>query len=398
MFKIWLLSLIFVLFNIIKVEHNIANTEECLQSFADFAYPSFEDWSINSDIDWGWQLVANIPNDLDESYAINYPLFSTELSRIIDGQQEIWISGFNSSGHSWFIYNLDTGNWKTIPKTIIGTNLQTGNLFSINDEAILSSVTWNIFSDSIDLETAPIFSKFNEEKGLFEILEIDLSIPVLRERFYFGKSVSVFPKIIFDNSGIFWIIINFDGIYRYDSISPQTNKVTDLFNYPIQDAVLDRNHGLYLSVPSKSLFSLSDETLLYFNPALNDITEVHVPDEPWLEFFGMGIDQINRLWLGAIGYIDSDRIWHLIHPNPEYYLANAGNMRYGPPELILISSDNRLWYMRYTDGSREGVAWYNPETGEGCMFTGRPANIIEDNNQTLWMVIDGNLYKYSLND
>jgi hypothetical protein len=43
-----------------------------------------------------------------------------------------------------------------------------------------------------------------------------------------------------------------------------------------------------------------------------------------------------------------------------------------------------------------GTAWYNPETGEGCMFTSFSARITEDDQQQLWMFAGGKLYRLPL--
>ena len=45
----------------------------------------------------------------------------------------------------------------------------------------------------------------------------------------------------------------------------------------------------------------------------------------------------------------------------------------------------------------EGTAWYDPETGEGCMFTNIHGTIIEDDEQVLWMLLDEKLYKVDIN-
>ena len=69
----------------------------------------------------------------------------------------------------------------------------------------------------------------------------------------------------------------------------------------------------------------------------------------------------------------------------------------GTPEIMLESSNGVLWFDRFTDNSQvDGTAWYNPETGQGCMFTNLVSTIAEDANHTLWFVARERLYKLSL--
>ncbi|RMG89127.1 MAG: hypothetical protein D6712_02330, partial [Chloroflexi bacterium] len=123
-----------------------------------------------------------------------------------------------------------------------------------------------------------------------------------------------------------------------------------------------------------------------------------LPDD-WPIFRGIAIDTQGTLWLGATGYRTADEQWHLLHPNPGLFLEHAGELLWSPPHLMLASSDNRLWYIKAFDSTPawEGTAWYDPETGEGCMFTNLPGYIVEDDHQRLWMIVNNTLYQYDLN-
>ena len=61
------------------------------------------------------------------------------------------------------------------------------------------------------------------------------------------------------------------------------------------------------------------------------------------------------------------------------------------------SYDGILWYNKSLDDVIiSGMAWFNPNTREGCMFTNIVSNIIEDSDRQLWLAADGKLFKYQL--
>jgi hypothetical protein len=138
--------------------------------------------------------------------------------------------------------------------------------------------------------------------------------------------------------------------------------------------------------------------LYQFVPKSNEIVLIDIPDGTWPIFTGMLVDHRDRLWLGAIGYREPNSEWKLIHPDPQEYFRHAGDIYWAPPSLMLESSNGILWYKKFLDDTRaSGTAWYDPQTGDGCMFTNLAVNIIEDSEQQLWLVADGKLYKAPLN-
>jgi len=65
---------------------------------------------------------------------------------------------------------------------------------------------------------------------------------------------------------------------------------------------------------------------------------------------------------------------------------------------MLETTDGRLWYRKYTDGGfqTEGAAWYDPESGEGCMFTNYSVIIMADAEERLWMNVGREIYSYKI--
>jgi hypothetical protein len=318
----------------------------------------------------------------------------------VNGRQEIWLSGYQEEA-IWLIFKPATQEWEAIPRRIGNTILYSGDLFLANDGTIWSRTQW--YNEPTNIETVSVLSIFNEETRRFETADVPVEISVTQEtRYYFAQPVSTWSVIILDAKGVFWIFVSFVGIYRYDPATQTAEQVLDLPNTPINEAAIGPDGSFYLSKPNesistnRSLASLTQGMLLHFKPSTGQIETIKTPNEEWPTFLGMRVDQHGQLWLGAIGYRDVNEHWHLIHPNPEEFFDHAGDHTWVTPELILESSDGRLWYRRYMDGSGEGVAWYDPELKTGCLIWGTSSTVIEDSKQQLWMIAYGKLYSYSL--
>ena len=380
----------------------VRGQSECVQSFHDFAYGGPPLWSQRQ-TEYalaGWREESPIPSG-PENVPVEYPVFAVALSRVFHGEQEIWLSGVGEDGLVWLIYRPASQEWENIPRRIGNTALLSGDLFLTNDGSVWSRTQG--YSVPPDTETAPVLSVFNEDTRRFETANVPLEISLRQERDYFyAQPVSPWPIIVLDEQDIFWIIINFDGIYRFDPALRTVKQVIDLPEYPINEAALSKDGIMYFSKPNETssstldLFSLVDGMIFQVDLASGIIETISLPNEVWPVFSGMLVDRDRRLWFGSTGYRDSDETWHLIHPNPEEFFEHAGDHTWSMPQLILESSDGRLWYTRYLDGSGEGTAWYDPVSDDGCLIWGASANVIEDENQRLWMVADEKLYSYFL--
>jgi len=108
------------------------------------------------------------------------------------------------------------------------------------------------------------------------------------------------------------------------------------------------------------------------------------------------LDRTNRLWIGDYGWIN-------LTENADYYANSA--IIYRSPVLVsadinpeapyvwarpvptAVTADRRVWYQ-----SIRGTAWFQPETGEWCMFSTSRSKVLEDSDGNLWMVYDNALY------
>lgn len=178
--------------------------------------------------------------------------------------------------------------------------------------------------------------------------------------------------------------------YRYNPATETSERRVELSEYPVVFVALAPDGSIYFSNPiGVSRGVVVEGMILQFIPETDEVTVVDFPDEPWPIFREMLFDRSGRLWLGSTGYRDLDGNWHLMIPNPEEAFEHAGEYWWVRPFLLTESSDGRLWYIRHVDGQGDGTAWYDPEIGEGCMFTDYPSNIVEDSNHQLWIIGGG---------
>lgn len=350
------------------------SSDFCVRNFEQYAY-----YAPHNDIDNrdyppsdSWQLVADMP-------LIQSPLapYSVLKSRILDNQQEIWIGGYRGASRALYVYHVDSHEWDVIFKPI-------EKLFTPQDGTLWGQSPFH-----------PFLYRFNELIRDFEPVDI---VPDNRYS----------PKIILDENDVFWIFMSYDGIYRYNPVNnfEISERVITLPDYWIREAVLSPDGSIFYEIDSdkgKYTFSAPEGSLHQFTPQENVIVDLQLPSDPIPLFWGLLVDHLGQLWLGSSAYRDTNEVWHIIHPDAEWYMeyAYSGNLTYiwAPPEPILESSDGRLWFTRFADTRTvDGMAWYNPDTREGCQFTNYfSPSIVEDNLQQLWVVLDNKLYKYALN-
>lgn len=381
----------------------ISNNDGCYKSFKEFAYTLSDTEFPEIMLPMApWEIVSSMPSEYLEGHLVND--VEIVLARSIDGTDEVWsilpvIYPEPQIDSTFGVYTLDTQEWRKIPAKIENTNLFVQELFLTNDGTVWGKTAWEASSSGeLSPNQGSILSKFNEQKQRFELDPNAIEIPFTNQQ--------LSPEIILDKQDVFWIIVHRDGIYKYDSNSETILKQADLRDLTIVvDSALAPDGTIYLQekddekLYSKDLFFQIYEGMFFkFSPDTGIVEQIEIPDLPWPIHSGMIVTNAGELWLGAIGQRKMDETWDMMHPDPEGYFDHAGDYNWAPPRLMLESSDGRLWYQKYLGASlrNEGTAWYNPNTGDGCMFTNVPANIIEDDQQQLWMIADGKLYRYEL--
>jgi hypothetical protein len=374
----------------------------CYNSFEEFAYILPDTYSRDPLLPTNpWRVEATFPSELAGDYHIGGLGIEVMFARSIDEKPEIWFSRplrFKKEDiKSVLIYRPATKEWLGVSDIVVGTDIFISDIFLANDGTIWGRNMWE-GGGRTNPDKGPVLSKFNEQTQQFEFALGALEIP-------FSDEQRFLHKIIIDQQNKIWIFVANDGIYQYDPILQTTIKRANLPDINISSPTLSIDGTIYFQDNDFKKLSLGNpsfrifEGILYqFFPDSGQVLKLEIPGDPWPMFGKMLVTPTGQIWLGAVGYIDlDDNIWHLMHPDPARYFENGGEDAAASPSPFLESSDGSLWFNKYS-GIYEGTAWYDSETGEGCMFTNIPANIIEDTQQQLWMFADGKLYRYSLNE
>ena len=368
--------------------------ENCMRSFDEFAYQGTMNQTHLSTLPQSpWQYEATIPTSFNEWHLPGYFDQQVKLARWMNGEQEIWVKGWELDQPVWFIYRPASFSWERVSRAIDGTELFGDDLFLFPDGTVWSNVEWYTWGDNIpNRETAPVLSRFDENTRQFVIPDDMMETHLTKEE-RIAYSHWSWPKIVLGEGGDFWIFDHYDGLYRYNPIEKATEKRVDWPEYPVYSIALSPDGSLYFSIPkSGSSYAVVEGMILQFVPETDEVIQVDIPDEPWPKFQGMLVDQSGRLWLGSTGYRDIDGDWHLILPDPQVVFDHAGEFWWFRPYILTESSDGKQWYIRFIDGGGDGTAWYDPKTGEGCQITDYTTNIVEDSNQQLWLLADGKLF------
>lgn len=343
-----------------------------------------------------WQSETRLADSIDTLRPSS--LFAT---RYFDGHVEVWISGYslttsdNNNGiYQFFVYRTDTKAWKSVSSQIEDTKLQIGKIFVAQDNTVWGQI---IYSGHEDPEVPSLLSRYNEKTERFEFEDDAQNIPVAGKR---NDGFFLSSKVLLDDSkSIFWTLVPEDAIYSYNPVTQESKKHIILPNMDTTDLVVEPTFS-----PDGNIYYLTDEPFLHtnrnvslysFDPATGVIERILIGLEPWPVVSSVFADHTGRLWFGGVGWRETDGNWHQILRSPIFItnmLWSGMDYRWKPPNILMESSDNRLWFE-----SENGMVWLDPSEGKWCWFTTIQSNIIEDKEKNLWMIADAKLYKYPLN-
>jgi hypothetical protein len=372
------------------------NSQTCLRTFSEFAYdlPEVVRPFLPDTLPFPWEKVSSPP---EGSFTWVYPFSSISIVRDVEGSsQEIWVL---EPENVIRVFHTGTETWEDINTNIENTTFNIDFVIKDKDEGVWGYISFQnqIREELLQLQSElPVLVKFNDLSRRFENDEVSLWVPNdFIAKVAVLKKISI-PQILVDDAGRFWILTSDYKIYRYE---PKTQTFDSIMSF--NQSV---NYIYYLGETDMLYIVESErydpERFGYIgNVYRYDVTEntlilLNVPSD-WPFFIGIEMDSDGNLWLGATGYQDAEGEWHLIHKDVDFYLSQAGSHQFAtPPGLILIDSDDTLWFMKYVDNHFfEGTAWYRKELDEGCMIMNDARIILEDDHQILWTIHRDGLYR-----
>jgi ligand-binding sensor domain-containing protein len=358
--------------------------KKCITPIVDFAYLANSKHTVTNTTQVlpsdPWDVEAMLPEMPSDANVFDMVSFA----RTKDGHNEIWVTrqlDFEAADAGrvprvqFMVYQTDTGKWKLIPEQFDDRSAKSGKIYLASDGTIWAYLG---FSGSSH------FASYNDKKEQFEYLEGSENVPR--------------GNLLLDNDGKFWIFASKDGVYSFDTLTHKIEKNISIPN-------LETSSSLYGSMatlaPDGSIFFLNmtgerQANLMHYLPKTDQLENVpnfdyYLGDISYNLFF----DHSGRLWVGDLGWMEPDGTWYRTVRSPVFITNKAESAEkytWSSPSIVLESSDNNLWFQ-----SDNGMTWLDPQKEKWCWFTTERSNIVEDQQQNLWMIADGKLYKNSLN-
>jgi hypothetical protein len=357
-----------------------AYSDDCHgRAFNEFAYRFDEAWHSDLMPDEAWEPVSKIIWEFTD-IPVSDRVF---IQPLLINQRKLWLGNTDAVAidhPTLFRFDIETNLWDIItPYTEKGFN----RIFSIFADR--RGQVWGVTDNP-----NAILARFDVESQKF----VDIQhLPI--------DSPPDWPPHVVVVEDDFWIFTHSGAIYRYSYqetelvIEKQPVELpftpSDVLYYP------DGYFVVLMYANSRIDGRIHSDELVQFHVDQQTLTPMGLPDD-WPSGFMLKIDADGNVWIGASGFRTPSGEWTLIHPDPEYYFSGFYNQSARPPKLNFISSDGRFWFDKYVDMGYlyEGTAWYDPATGEGCMFTTYPSRVREDEAGGLWIFVNGTLMRSSV--
>ena len=333
---------------------------------------------------WKSQLPKNISNKISRA------LISDIVYRAPD---EIWLATYaDDSGNSVVRYSTETGDIKDY-----GILDETGKGYSAGD--LFKTSDGNLWARIISHNGYSLLAVYDAKFDKFEIVldkEGLLTPPQNIKISWNGRTQPVLDE---EPGGKLVVAINGE-ILLYD---PTTNQAK---------RILNRSKGFEVSSISVSKdghvwFTSSDDlSIRELDPINGTITDYGPPpnieNDP-VDLFSLldkilEIDNEGRIWVADFGWLEKgseDRyVWkstarsslfiNIYDPEYEYIWIR--------PSAVYQFSDGNIWY-----SSGLGVMRFNEKNGDWCWKATKSGLLAEDQSGNLWLIANGQLYKYAIN-
>jgi len=249
-----------------------------------------------------------------------------------------------------------------------------------------ANIVYAVIPDSDTKEIS--IQEFNHEKLEFEVIV---------------RSTGVFAKEIYDveidADHLFWLLIyEKDKTFGYQLFSfnlyAGESQLFEVQDGWVQEVETDINGNLFILLYRGG----NNEIYLVTKSGLNwqGSYNISVPPAIWAPSH-LFISDNNQLWLSdalwfpKAGYTSDKRI---IIRSPIFVREDVRySIVWEHPIPQAVSDDGRVWFR-----SDQGVTWFQPETGQWCMFSTAQSNIVKDRTGNLWLIYNDTLFMLPANE
>lgn len=332
------------------------------------------------------------------------PQIASDLTaRSINGHTEIWVTRnpYNPSGpeiHEFMVYYPENSTWETISAAVGNDGGYVGKLFEGEEGDLWGQNFGDIHQSPTGQENVvgqSILSKYNDQTKQFEFEDETLQFTNAQMD---ADKVPYKPEILLDSQGVFWIFVHKEAIYTYNPTTKETTHIIDIPDQIVTKPTLAPDGSIYYInqyyLEHGLTRTINDKEIFHLLPESGTVEKIPVQLEPWPTFSNILVDQSDRLWLDSLGWREANGIWYQVHRSPIFItnvLWSGMDYRWKTPLILMESSDGRLWFR-----SDNGMTWLNPQKGQWCWFTTEQSNIVDDQQDSLWMVADNKLFKLDM--
>lgn len=382
--------------------------ETCIDSFDNFAFstPDIDGPTQEAFLPGNpWQEASILPKEVQEG---DYNIAAIRSS---PGKVEIWAQPYQPSGiysaddqvNDFWVFKTNEQTWYKISSQVEGSHFFVDKLFITIDGSVWGR---NVWEKTENVSNSPVLSRYNDTTNRFEPIPDTSQIP--NGVTGIDRNATQWPQwdtILLDSSNIFWFFVYEDGIFSYDPVTSVVTRHASLTNFPkIAQVTLAPDGSIFIRIQTGE-YTLRDGQIYRYTPKTDVIEPIALPHERWPAANSILADHTDRLWLGAFGWQEPNGDWKLLHPQIKKFIQLNQKLPlwryYQPPSVFMASSDGRMWFSipRSEEWKtlRSGIAWYDPGRNEGCWFTTEGYNVVEDSNETIWLIANRKLYRYSLN-
>jgi ligand-binding sensor domain-containing protein len=291
--------------------------------------------------------------------------------------------------------------WGVLTDQVFRYNIESEELsiyHSIGGSAVIPQA---LFADSqgvvwgIDTNHSgyPLVSRFMEETNHFEFVDTNLCNS--------GGRLYNRENIVEDPTGIIWMFLGDDnnikeitwGLYGFD---PETISFEYEFLPP------EGGNFYSMAIDSERVLWIGGDTLYEFYPETGELiawSDSRVAKKfPNGEIVGgrrLFFDHEGKLWFGDEGWLDFsgpyDSVFYQLIQSPIFLDSiDAAGLQYVWQNAVVSHEDSKGMYWFY---SGSGTAYLDFENEEWCLFTTGQSNVIEDNDNDLWIAVFGKLYR-----
>lgn len=341
----------------------------CLPTNTNFSYP-VDQWNSGKPASTPFS-----PDQYDWVQQSKSQLLGTPRFLLTSGESRLWMLG-----SKLWLYNTGTNEFKDYEIEWNNIKYQPDSIFMAQDGTIW---TVGIQSDGF----APILSRYDEKNDKF--------VPVIDTKSELVFNGAVAGGMAEDLQGIFWIVLQGKGLYKFDPNNFLAVKIDSInFNANIVNGsiAVDRYGivwlGTYTEDYHRFLYRYDPEHHIFSNLPLGISADNVVGS--------LLVDSEDRLWVGDYAFWNTGSPLpkegstgvNLLFRSPAFITQQAPFVDYywARPEILFEDRLGNIWYSGY------GLVFLNPKTGDWCKVFDGISNAVEDSDGRIWAVSDGNVY------